>query len=262
MGKLPMDLTRTLIAAHIVTALLTATLIGMGKGELQELFICSTATIRSLYLWTFATYPFVHEVSIWLAVDLVMLWWFGSEVETFLGTPRFGWFYAALAIVPAVAIFILAPYLGNFSLQGESEIHFAVFVGFALIYPNAMLLFGIKAKWFAIVFVAIQTITNLSYHQWAAFWYFWITLGLAFFLLHRRNAGGCLAITEWFGRRTGVSGDRTAKRERVRVERQRQREDASEKQIDDILEKISTQGLDSLSERERTILRDASRNDK
>ena len=262
-GKTPVDVTRTIIVAHIVTALLAAMLIGMGRESVLEWFTYSSANVRAFLLWTFVTYPFVHMVSLWLAVDLVVLWWFGSEVESFLGTRGFAWFYGLLAVVPALALFLLHPFIGELNLAGEMGIHFAVFAGFALIHPNALLLFGIKAKWFAIVIIAVTTISDLTYHQWTHLWYFCIALATAFVFLHRRGAAGCRAIVGWTLDRAGRGPRQAASRlEQTRTRRRRPPQQAGQAQVDEILDKITSHGLHSLSDKERKILRDASRRGK
>jgi hypothetical protein len=194
-----------------------------------------------------------------LAIDLVILWWFGSEVETFLGRKGFGWLYASLAVIPAVVVFLLAPYLGDMRLAGASEMHFGIFVGFALIYPRARLIFNIEAKWFAIVLVAINTISNFAYHQWMHFWFSWSILGVVFFVLYRRGAGGARTIVGWLGARTQRT---TARAEEARIIRHQKKEEATEQRIDEILDKVSEHGINSLTEKERKILRDAGRRGK
>ncbi len=259
MGSVPMDLTRTLVMAHIVTAVLVAMLIGGGGGGVLNGLTFSAEGLRSLRVWTLVSYPFTHMVSIGLAIDLVVLWWFGSEVESFLGRKGFAWLYVALAGIPAVVVFLLAPYLTDMTLAGASEMHFGIFIGFALIYPRARLIFNIEAKWFAIVLVAIGVISDLAYHQWMHLWFSVSILGVVFFVLHRRGAGGPQAILGWFGSRTQHTSARV---EEARIIRRQQKEEATEQRIDAILDKVSEHGINSLTEKERRILRDAGRRGK
>lgn len=256
MGKTPMDLTRTLVVIHIVTAIVVAITIGTAGGDQLNAFICSADSLRSLQIWTLLTYPFVHMVSIPLAIDLVVLWWFGSEVESFLGRKIFARLYAGLAVIPALAVLVLAPFLGDLALVGANEIHFAIFVGFALIYPRARLIFGIEAKWFAIVLVAISMISDMSYHQWMDFWYGWVLLGLVFGVLLSRGASGCLTIVGWFG---ATNQRLTGRFQQASTVRKRKKDENTERQIDEILDKVSEQGINSLTERERQVLDAASR---
>ena len=251
-----MDLTRTLVMVHIVTAMMVAIAISTAGNDQLNAFICSASSLRSLRIWTVLTYPFVHMVSISLAIDLVILWWFGSEVESFLGRKAFAWMYTGLVVIPAFAVLVLAPFLGDLALVGANEIHFAIFIGFALIYPRAKLIFGIEAKWFAIVLVAISMISDMAYHQWMHFWYGWVLLGLVFGVLSSRRASGCLTILGWFG---GTNQRLTGRVQQARSVRKQKKDENTERQIDEILDKVSEQGINSLTERERNVLNAASR---
>jgi len=256
-GRVPMDLTLTLIAAHIITALLYMILIGSGRGEYIERFIFSLEGISSRgWIWVFVTYVFVHEVSLWFAVEMLVFYWFGRPIEQFLGTRGFAWFYGTLVLFPALVMFFLSAWFPGFTLAGLNPIHFVVLVGFAMIQPNALLLFGIKVKWFAIVIMLVYLIEYLAARQWDELTFFIVSLGAAFFLLHRRAAQGPRVITAWLSDKTGLGATRMrARSQEKRAIRTRETAERKEQEVDAILDKISEEGLNSLTEREREILR-------
>jgi membrane associated rhomboid family serine protease len=112
-------------------------------------------------VWTPLTYAFLHAPSLYFVIGLLMLFWFGREVERFVGRARFLGLYAALLLLPPLA---LLPLVGvpSAALAGAWYVHFGVFTAFALLYPRAELLFGIQARWFALVLGAISLLQAIA----------------------------------------------------------------------------------------------------
>jgi len=92
----------------------------------------------------------------WWVLDMVFLYIFGKELEQHLGRLRFTFFYLGLYFVaPLVYIGLLLlrgslePASGLMLLAPNNPANLAVFIAFAAVYPNAQLLLGVPAKFWA-----------------------------------------------------------------------------------------------------------------
>jgi len=65
------------------------------------------------------------------------------------------------------------------SLAGESG-SLALFVAFAVIYPEAPMFFNLMAKWVAAILVGLYTLMALSGRDWTGLISLWATTGFAF----------------------------------------------------------------------------------
>lgn len=215
-------------------------------------------------VWRFVTFQFLHANITHLFFNMFGLWIFGGMVEQFLGFKRYAAFYLACGVFGAVSylalnlvgqglglrlpgVLVENPYT---PLVGASAGVFGVIVACAFIAPNAIvqLLFPpipMKLKYMAYGYV-----------------------GLALFNLLRAgpNAGGDAAhmggaIAGYFFIRNShllrdffdVFGDSRRAMPRGSVQ------NVDRDVVDRILEKVSSQGLGSLTDGEKTILRRASR---
>jgi membrane associated rhomboid family serine protease len=56
--------------------------------------------------WTAVTYPFAYSPDggqiLWLIFSLLMMWWFGGDVERMLGRARYAIFLLAMTVLPAL----------------------------------------------------------------------------------------------------------------------------------------------------------------
>ena len=123
--------------------------------------------VSKLHLWQFVTYAFVNKPEIFTLIQLVLLAFFGRDVEKFIGRKSFAWLYAVLVLAIPVLLSLLN-FLGMDSgtYYGSDAVHFAVFVAFVMIYPAAEIFFGIQARWIAIALLGIYTLQMLAYRQW------------------------------------------------------------------------------------------------
>lgn len=252
LGQIPMDATNLLVALHALSALIITFGTGWTAATWFGELVYSAAALKELKVWTPLTYPFVHSIDLWFAVGLYFFWRFGGVVENLLGTRKFLWFYAALSALPALGLFVLSPLIGDLPLIGESTVHFAIFVGFALMYPNAAMWFNIQVKWFVLFFVGVQTLQYLGNKSWGSFAALWLSIATTFVILHIEGVGSCHRMTAWVSKKLNVRivtkpSKKTVKRGSVPTI-------ARTKEIDAILDKISETGFQSLSPEEKAIL--------
>ena len=126
------------------------------------------------------TYAFVNRPEIFTLIQLVLLAFFGRDVEKFIGRRAFAWLYAVLILAVPVLLSILS-FIGveSGSYYGSDAVHFAIFLAFAMIYPGAEIFFGIQARWIAIALLGIYTLQMLAYRQWISLSILWWECGVA-----------------------------------------------------------------------------------
>jgi membrane associated rhomboid family serine protease len=250
-GRHPVHVTTLLVAVHVFAAIV-ACFLG-GAGILGHLVFDSALVWQRGEFWQLATYAFVHSPSalLWFAVEMYMLFVFGREVERFIGRRAFIVLYLFLLLAPTVLLSLwgLSDRTG---IAGSPALHFGIFIAFATIYPNVELLLRIQAKWVALALAAISTLQLLAYRDWSAMAVLWVSIAAAFFFIRLRGVGPELV---WWG--TLKSRWQPKPKFQV-VQRSTPRRVVEPENvhdsIDPVLDKISKQGINSLTASERRAL--------
>jgi membrane associated rhomboid family serine protease len=250
-GRHPVHVTTLLVAVHVFAAIV-ACFVG-GAGILGHLAFDSALVWQRGEFWQLATYAFVHSPSalLWFAVEMYMLFVFGREVERFIGRRAFIVLYLFLLLAPTVLLSFwgLSERVG---IAGSPALHFGIFIAFATIYPNVELLLRIQAKWVALALAAISTLQLLAYRDWSAMAVLWASIAAAFFFIRLRGVGPELVWwdnlkSRWEPKPKFHVVPRSAPRRVVEPEN-------IHESIDPVLEKISKQGINSLTASERRAL--------
>jgi membrane associated rhomboid family serine protease len=261
MGRVPVDVTTMLVSLHVACAILTAFLFAIGSaGALNYAMFDSAQVWLHAQVWRQVTYAFIHPPSgyalLWFAIEMYMLFFFGREVERFIGRRAYIWLYALLLLAPALVLTLWGLHTRT-GLAGSGALHFAVFVAFVTLYPNVQFFLRIPAKWIFVILAAIGTLSALAAHDWQNLVVLWTSIAVAFFFIELRGAGPELV---WW--------DKLKARVRARpkiyvVQKASPRRvvepDDVYASVDPILDKISKSGIGSLTESERKIL-DRARN--
>jgi membrane associated rhomboid family serine protease len=259
MGRYPVDVTTMLVGLHVVAAILTAILVAFGGGAILAYLQFDSAEIWSGgQIWRLFTYAFVHAPTpidlLWLAVEMYMLFMFGREVERFLGRRAFIALYLVLLLLPAVVLTLLSFWRPT-TFGTSTALHFALFVAFATIYPNVQLFMRIAAKWVALIFIAIGTLSALAAHHWQTLVVLWTSIGAAFLFIEWSGAGPEFAW--WSALKTRFEPKpkyRVVPKMRPTSGSGRTEPDDVYASIDPILDKISKFGIGSLTASERRQL--------
>jgi hypothetical protein len=188
---------------------------------------------------------------------MYMLFFFGREVERFIGRRAYIWLYALLLIVPALILELWGLiHQTRTGLSGSGALHFAVFTAFVTIYPNVQFFLRIPAKWLFVIFAAIATLSGLAARDWQDLLVLWDSIAVAFIFIELRGAGPELAWVNNFKARF------RPKPKLYVVQKASARSvepDDVYASVDPILDKIARSGMGSLTETERKIL-DRARN--
>lgn len=224
-------------------------------------------------VWRFITFQFLHANFDHLLFNMIGLFFFGPVVEQYLGGKRYLAFYLLCGICGALMYMLL-----NLAGLVAMKLHVNS-LPMALLYDPRMPLVGASAGilgvMMAAAFLSPDSIVYAFYVVPMKLRTFaWVMVGIAVFTVfsHGRNAGGeaahlggaiagaflirrphlLHALFDWVG-----MFDPTSRTRRMRAAQRRGAVSSGE--VDRILEKIRLRGLQSLSETERRILRDASR---
>ncbi len=235
------------VVAFGVQRLLDLTVPGM----VDTWFALTREGILQGYYWQFLTYMFLHGGVMHLLVNCLGLYFAGREVETICGPKHLLGIYFAGGLFGGLVQLLAGPDL--IKLEGASGGVCAVLLAFTTILPEleiTSLMFFIiplqmRAKWLGRLIV----ISSILF----------IAIGLGPHIGHVAHLGG--ALMGWFyARRLGFGSPFWLQRyfrERRRLRERRQRMNSTEfisEEIDPILDKISREGIHSLTREERHIL--------
>lgn len=262
-GKLPVYATTLLVVAHCSAFVFLALASPLGYAGVIPALVFSTSGVLEHYqIWQFVSYALVSNLSLWFLIEMAMLYFFGLEVERYLGRDLFLKLYVLLLVVPP-AFLTLGGVFGIPSvLSGSGTIHFCLFLSFAAIAPGALMLFGIQAKWFAIGFFVFQTLIYLSALQWTGLSVLWLSAGLSMLFLRSCGVHSLQFLPKiqkdvgHFAPRAPAHA-RPPRRESAKKSAAPQKERNPIDSIDPILEKISSSGIGSLTSEERRRLEKA-----
>jgi membrane associated rhomboid family serine protease len=237
-------------------------------------------------IWRLLTYAFLHDRhGIWhIIFNMFALWMFGTAIEAILGGREFLLFYLISAIFSGVChvLFAFAMH-DSVSAVGASGAVMAVAMLFAIYHPTAPIniyfFFTVEARWLIILYViwdlhpvllalsGAQTrgtgIAHAAHLGGLAFGflYYHFHWSLSGWLPTKGGPTIGQKLTRWWTRPALRVYQTPVERPTARVPPPVSSPVSSrdmERRVDEILKKIKDQGEASLSEEERTLLRDAS----
>ena len=249
-GRVPVYATTIIVALSVVSMVGVAIALASGaEAGLGKLTFNTESVLRGGELWRCLTYAFVNPPDPWFIISLVMLYIFGRDVEQHLGRKGFVRLYLGFLLL-GPSLLLAAALVSRQSLSiSQSWANFAVFLSFAALYPGAQLLFQITAKIFALVLLGISVLQLLAGRQWVEMM---VLLGTAFLAYYAIRHGSALNL-DFISRLRPVSN--RSKIPRLRMVKNPEDETVDPHRIiDPLLEKISRNGLSSLTRREREQL--------
>ncbi len=201
--------------------------------SLLELLRLTPQAWQNLFLWQAFTYPWIGSggATFWILLELLILYWFASDVFRLLGRRRFWELFvvasvgaAALAIVADVATSAAGALIPSFVLmQGQRMLILIAIAAFATLRSDATILLffvlPIKARWFIWLEIALGFIGFLGSKDFPGFVGICASVGIATILL---RPGGLRASTKearlrmerwWIQRKLG----RMRKKSRLKI---------------------------------------------
>jgi len=256
---------KSLLAINISVFLLQSVLSLGGAGAWFDTTfgLMPAKVFGQFHIWQPVTYMFLHVTFLHILFNMFVLWMFGSELEQLWGRREFLRYYLITGVGAGLTYMLLMPLIDANTrynvLMGASGAVYGLLAAFALIYPDRRImlyfLVPIPVRIFVIGLVLIETLSM------------WRTDNIG----HLAHLGG-MAVGYIYlrGGRRRLDDLLRSRRKRKAASKFRVVDEEPKSrpgngagggsgEVDRILEKISREGLDSLTDAERETLRRASR---
>lgn len=226
----------------------------------EGLLALSGDGLRHGFIWQPVTYMFLHS-GIWhILINLFILWFFGREVEYFIGPKAFTRLYFGAGLAGA-ALWLAFNFNSPATVIGASAAVLGCVIAFATLFPNrdvTLLVFFVlpvtlKAKYLALVAIAFDVVpllqggdggvAHLAHLGGASLGYLYI------------KQLGYGATPRWLLWLQDIIA--RLKPRRPPPPRSLSPEEYMRDQVDPILDKIAREGMQSLTRQERKILESA-----
>lgn len=259
-GGRPIFANALLVALHVLVFVICGICISFqGVDVMIGALALDTASVWRLQIWRLVSYVFFDpnfftRASFWFPWNMLVLYFCGREVEQLVGRKSYLALYALLIVVPAVLLSLLGLVTGqDFGYVTCADAVFGVFIAFATVYPGAMPSMWISLPvWvIALILLGLSTFLDFVNHAWTAMFMIWSASAVGYLTMRLVGAGrGMTWLTDWVEMRRA---EQLARKHDIKVLTERKSADS----LDAILEKISRQGMDSLTPSERTALEKA-----
>jgi membrane associated rhomboid family serine protease len=216
--------------------------------------------VTSGEVWRLATWPLANGLDrriLSVLISIAVLWYFGSRLEDQVGRVRMAWFLTIITVIPGLVGTAL-----DLPAAGIHIVQLVVLLTFVAEFPNIRFFFGIPAWVLGVVYVAseILQLTGDRAGRQLLFYLISLVVGalaargvglLAAYpfipkisMPHRkrepkRSRRPAVVAGPWAGTESSVSSDQS--------------------ELDNLLDKISASGIDSLSKAEKERLNQLSK---
>jgi membrane associated rhomboid family serine protease len=226
------------------------------NNALEMIFALQPEAVLKGYIWQLVTYSFLHGDIMHLLMNMLTLWMFGSEIEGQYGQKPFLKFYLFCAFMGGL-VTLLVSSLGfpQGIVIGASGATFGLLAAFALLWPNReiifMLIFPLKAKYFVMILMLMIVFSQGGH------------------IAHMAHLGGIVGAVIFIKLYHGWKSDSKVggwslsrylqKRRFQRYQKEMNSREDAKTRVDQLLEKISKDGMNSLSRSEKKFLNEASK---
>ncbi|MBI1803590.1 MAG: rhomboid family intramembrane serine protease [Ignavibacteriae bacterium] len=225
-------------------------------------------------MWQLFTYMFMHGGFMHLLFNMFALWMFGMELENVWGSKKFLAYYLVCGLGAGLSNLFIGPFFGpGGPTVGASGAIYGVLIAFGMMFPDRPIfvyfLLPIRARYFVLIYIFLELyagvtsspdgIAHFAHLGGAA-------VGYVYLLIDRKRLPFQNVFLRWRGQ--SVASGRVTEHPRYES---RQVSDAqyydihgdedriNQQSVDEILDKISQNGYQSLTENEKKILFEASK---
>lgn len=238
------------------------------------------STLFPFYPWQLVTYLFMHADFWHIFLNMFALWMFGMELENIWGSRKFMAYYFMCGIGAGLANLLIAPLFTTINVPtvGASGAVYGILVAFGMLFPDRPIymyfLFPIKAKYFVAIYILIELFSVGSNsgiahvaHLGGGF------VGFIYLLLTKNNINGLFRFYKpkpkvTVKKPSNIYSNRFYEKYNSQntdisdadyYDDKNDDDNISQERIDEILDKISKNGYQNLSDEEKRILFDASK---
>lgn len=213
--------------------------------------------------WSVLTYMFVHGGFWHIFFNLLVLFFFGPPLEGRWGSREFIKYYLICGLGGAALSFVFA---FNSPIVGASAAVYGVMLAFAMNWPDMPIyiwgIFPVKAKWLVMALAALSLVSAFggSADGVAHFAHLGgFAAGFLYIKFDKANGNPLHKMRKLVSRRRFkvVPGESAAKVEAPKARRRNENRELDE--VDKVLDKISTQGMASLTPEELRLLDEVSK---
>ena len=120
---------------------------------------------KKFFLWQLFTYIFLHGGISHILFNLLALWMFGGELESYWGSGKFLRYFLFCGIGAGICTVVFSPYQ-FIPVVGASGAIYGILLAFGWLFPNRLiylyLLVPIPAKYFVIIFGLIELYSSMD----------------------------------------------------------------------------------------------------
>jgi membrane associated rhomboid family serine protease len=231
-------------------------------------------------IWQPVTYMFLHADFTHVFFNMFAMWMFGAELEQVLGSRKFALYYFVCGIGGGLAHLLLGPVFGHPAPTiGASGAVYGLLLAFGLIFPDRLIflyfLIPIKAKYFVMLYILLEIfavgsndlVAHLAHLGGAFTGYVFLLIEMKRLPLQRffRSLKNRSDYEVYNG--SGYRDDKSEEAQfydistgrRVEGHPKKDNNVITQQMVDEILDKISKGGYQSLTAEEKRILFEASK---
>ncbi|MAW07904.1 MAG: hypothetical protein CME61_06425 [Halobacteriovoraceae bacterium] len=169
----------TKINKHLIIALVSIFIIHsifhLASGAyFSHFFSLNGGTFFSGLIFQILTYPFFASGLFEILFDCLILWFLGGSLESLWGPKKYLQFLLVSVIVGGALFLGVSSFLPAWpSLSGPGALTYPLLIAYGVLYPERDLLlifFPIKAKWFCLIILGMQTYLGIFSPMGTAAW--------------------------------------------------------------------------------------------
>lgn len=241
----------TILVALFVAGMFATVFLATARFD-WHVFAFSPADLwRHGAVWQLLTYPLLGWPGFFFLFSMFCFYWFGVDVERYLGRSRYFKLLALLLLTPVALLSLWWSKTGvEYEYAGANDLTIGFFVAFATLYPNLEFWGWIPMKWLAFAGIVLSAMNYLPAHDWPGLTVLLASCGAGFGYIRFLQRGGSVELPE-------AIKTLFKRRPKFKVVPRPSETENLHASIDPLLDKIAKSGLASLTPREREQLQRA-----